>query len=419
MQANTLPQKQEPTPVEAKQPGPKASTTEANTVVPAPAPVLDGVIEVTDRTGFVALEREWDELVTATDDQIFYRHAFLRVWLDNFAAKDAWRILTLRQTGKLVAVLPLVERKTRLYGVPVRELSAAANSHSCRFDLVAVDAKLAAAAFVTHLQADKSWDLLRLVDVPQGGKGFTLFAETEARGLPAGTWESLQSPTIPLSCSWDELQGKLQTKFKANCRRRRKKLEEKGAVTTECYRGGPELDEKLEEGFALEASGWKGERGTGMGQSKETRGFYTELARQAAYAGTLRLFFMRLDGRAVAFHFALEHGGRYLLLKPGYDEALKECSPGQLLMEEALKDCTGRGLREFDFLGPDMTWKRDWTDQVRTHTWMFIFRATSFGRALCKAKFQWGPKVKASMKDAQAQVNEQVIQVKERVARWK
>jgi CelD/BcsL family acetyltransferase involved in cellulose biosynthesis len=165
-------------------------------------------------------------------------------------------------------------------------------------------------------------------------------------------------------------------------------------VTFQRVAGGLDLEGTLEEGLLLEQSGWKGQRGTAMAQDAKTRGFYTELARDAAYKGKLALYFLRLDGRAVAFQYGLEHAGRYFLLKPGYDEGLKECSPGQLLMEEVLADCLDRGLTEFDFLGPDMVWKRDWTDHVRRHTWLYVFNDTAFGRALCAAKFRWLPAAK-------------------------
>ncbi|MGQ0504183.1 MAG: GNAT family N-acetyltransferase [Myxococcaceae bacterium] len=358
---------------------------------------LPRVEEVRDRLAFMKLEKEWDELVEATDDQLFYRHAFLRVWLDNFAPRARLRVLCARdEGGRLVGVLPLIEERVRWYGVPVRQLSSAANKHSCRFDLIArEDPSAVSAAFFQHLEASRGWDVLKLVDVPEKGAAWSFSSRV------SGTWESLQSPYIPLPSSYDALTAALSSKFKANCRRRRKKLEEKGPVTFERFVGGPELEARLEEGFALEQSGWKGEGGTAIAQDAATRGFYTELAREAAGRGELALSFLRCDGKAVAFQFGLTHAGQYLLLKPAYDESLKECSPGQLLMEEVLRDCIARNLHTFDFLGPDMVWKRDWTPLVRKHTWLFFFRDTTFGRALREAKFRWVPVAK------------------ERLARWK
>lgn len=353
------------------------------------------VEEINDRSGFVALAPEWDALVAQTDDQIFYRHAFIRVWIDNFAPTARLRVLTLRSgDGRLQAVLPLIEQRTRLYGFPVRELCAAANLHSCRFDLVARDPERAATAFFAHLKRDTSWDVIRLTDVPEGGNAFALLDRAEKAGMPVGRWTSLRSPFIALPQSWDAMQKQVDTKFRANLRRRRKRLEEKGKVTVERITQSADLARLLEEGYALEQSGWKGRGGTAIAQDVATRGFYSELARTAATEGKLTLFFMRLDGRAVGFHYALEHAGRYLLLKPAYDEVIRECSPGQLLMEDVLKTCIEQRMPEFDFLGPDMPWKRDWTDLVRTHSWLYIFRDGFRGRALHGLKFRWIPALK-------------------------
>src|SRR5438876_9352622 len=131
-----------------------------------------------------------------------------------------------------------------------------------------------------------------------------------------------------------------------------------------------------------------------MAQDKATRGFYSELARAARYGGYLRFYFLNVGGQPVAFHYGLAWNGTYLLLKPGYDESIKECSPGQLLVENVLEDCISSGFREFDFLGPDMTWKRDWTQRARRHSWLFVYRDTTLGRALCTAKFKWLPAAK-------------------------
>lgn len=353
------------------------------------------VEEVRDTAGFMALEPEWNALVTESGNTIFCRHEFIRVWLQCFAPRQRRRILTLRDSaGKLEAVLPLVERRSSLYGVAVRELSSAANLHSCRFDLVARDARKAAAAFVPWLLAQRTWDVLRLIDVPEGGKADAMLDEAQALGYPTGRWESHRSTYVSLPETYSELLARLHGKFKANLLRRRRRLEEKGQVTLERVEGGPELPRYLEEALALEMSGWKGRRGTAIAQDGPTREFYSELALTASARGALVLWFLRLDGRAVAMHYALEHAGRYLLLKPAYDEAHGECSPGQLLMNEVLKACIERGLAEFDFLGPEMPWERDWSDQTRSHHWLFLFRADWKGRALREAKFDWLPAAK-------------------------
>jgi CelD/BcsL family acetyltransferase involved in cellulose biosynthesis len=353
------------------------------------------VTEVKDRAGFISLEAEWNALVEATHAEPFYKHDFIRTWIDNFAPRTRLRVLVGRdEHGTLVAALPLMQERGSLLSMPTRQLTATANFHSPRFDLLAFNAEVAGQAFFRHLSTDTSWDVLRIDDVPQGGNAWHLYEAARLAGSPVGTWSSLQSPYVPLPCTHAEFQAQLSSKFKANLRRRRKKLEEMGCVTVERVTGGMELDGKLEEGYALEQSGWKGRGGTAIAQDNATWGFYTELARTASYGGQLALYFLRLDGKPIAFHYGLEYGRRYYLLKPAYDEAYRECSPGQLLMDEVLKDCIARGSEEFDFLGPDMPWKRDWTGHVRPHAWLFIFRDSPYGRLLHKAKFKLAPAAK-------------------------
>lgn len=356
------------------------------------------VSEVRDLAGFDALVEEWNALVERTDDQVFYRHEFLRCWLHHFAPEGRLRILTGRDAeGRLVAVLPLRAQYGRQYGMPVRQLLSLTNKHSCRFDLLAEDPKRAGTAFLAYLMKDPSWDMLRLADVPEGGAAFAVLAAAQKVGMPCGTWESASSPYALLPESVDAWQEERGRKSKP-LRRRRRRLEERGRVTLERVTGGERLLERLEEGFALEQSGWKAQRGTAIAQSRKRLAFYTDLAAEAAKAGWLSLYFLRLGKQAIAFQYGLEYGGRYLAMKPGYDERFAEVSPGQLLTEGLIQDCIGRGVTELDLLGDDAPFKREWTDTVRPHHWLFIYRNSLRGRALYRAKFRWAPVARRMVK---------------------
>lgn len=351
----------------------------------------------TDPEAFVALGDEWDALAERCGRGLLYRHEFLRLWREHFAPGETLRVLTQRTCdGVLTAALPLLLRRTRIYGVPVRELSAMANVHSGRFDLLAENPPEAARAFLGVLREQADWDVLRLIDVPQGGAAEALLVAAGPAGLRSDRWASMNSPYIDLPASWSELEQTLSSHFRANMRRRRRRLSEIGAVSTELCDGSDHvvLSERLDEGLQLEAEGWKGRGGTAICQASDTLEFYTALARQAGCDGRLRLWFLRLDGQAIAFQFGLQDGTRYLLLKPTYDEAHGAVAPGHLLMETVLQDCIARGLLEFDFLGPGMRWKSDWASRGRPHAWLYLFRGPR-GRIVHGLKFRMAPMVRA------------------------
>jgi CelD/BcsL family acetyltransferase involved in cellulose biosynthesis len=361
------------------------------------APALE-VVQIVDRPAFMVVEKEWNALVETTSDEPFYRHEYIRSWIDNFVPDAKLRILTGRdQTGRLVAALPLVAERGFHCGLPVRRLVSPTNVHSYRFDLIAANRRAAARAFFATLAADPGWDLIKITDVPEGGNAWDLYGEAMEAGFPAGAWESQRSPYISLPSSYDDLETRLSGKFKSNLRRRRRRLEERGAISVRRVGGGVELQSRLEDCFALERSGWKGRKGTAAAQSKRTRGFYTGLAHRAADGDYLSLFFLMLDGKAIAAQYALTRRGVYSLVMTCYDEAFKEYSPGHLLLEDVMKQCIARGLSEFDFLGCDLGWKLDWSRIVRSHHWLYIFPSTRLGRILQKAKFDWIPAAKGTL----------------------
>jgi CelD/BcsL family acetyltransferase involved in cellulose biosynthesis len=353
------------------------------------------VTEVLGRSEFMALEQEWNALVEATCGEPFLRHEFIRTWIDNFAPDTTLSILTGRNdSGRLVAALPLMRTRGFVNGLPARQARATANTHSCRFDMIAEDGAAAGPLFFAHLAADKTWDMLRITDVPAGGNAWHLYRAAEAAGFPVGRWESQCSPYLELPSSYEKLLAGMNAHFRSNLRRHRRRLEAMGTITVERVTGGAQLQDCLEACFAIEQKSWKGLEGTAILQHVNTRGFYTQLAHAAASHNYLSLFLLKLNGQAVAFHYGFTYGGNYYMPKIGYDQACEAGSPGLVLLEEILKDCIGRGLKRCDFLGMDMPWKKDWTKQVNPHDWLFIYRDAILGRALHGVKFKWIPAAK-------------------------
>lgn len=356
------------------------------------------VEEGSSPSAFLALEQEWNTLALASGAGPFSRHECIRVWSSNFAPGARLVVLTARDRAlRLVAALPLLQETGLVCGLPARQLVATANAHSCRFDMIAADPRAAARAFLAHLLARPGWDLLRLIDVPEGGAAWQIYAAAEAQGLPVGIWESQRSPYLRLPSTYAELLSRMSSHFKANLRRRRRQLEKLGRLSVERITDAAALEAGLQAGFRLERSGWKGRQGTAITQDEKTHGFYRELASRAAGQGYLSLFLLRLDGEPIAFHFGLGYGGIYYLLKVAYDESLKAYGPGHLLVEETVKDAISRGFTDYDFLGDEMEWKKEWCATVRAHHWLYIFRDTAFGHALRKAKFELVPAARQAL----------------------
>ena len=346
--------------------------------------------DLVDRDAFGAIGSEWNALVEASGPEPFYRHEYIRSFLHHFLPEAPIKVVTGRDSGGvLVAALPLVATRGSICGIRTRELTSPSNVHSLRFDLIAHSGETSAEAILSHLAEDRSWNVLKITDVPEGGKAWGLYRAARAAGFPAGAWESQRSPYLTLPRSPVLLREGLRGKFKANLRRRRKRLAELGEIVVHRLAGAELTERALRECFSLEQRGWKGRQGSAVNQSEAILGFHIELLENLEYRESLSLYQLRVGGQLIAFHYGITAHGVYSLVMTSYAERFKESSPGQLLTEDVLIDCISRGLKEFDFLGCDLPWKLEWTKTVRPHHWIFIFRNNGSGRLLWRIKFVW------------------------------
>lgn len=340
------------------------------------------------------LDREWPALLARTGhDTPFHQHELVRLWYDTFAPRDPARVIVARDDKGLRAALCLVEQRDRMRGLPVRILRGACSVYTERFDLIADPAdEEAIDAIWRYVRDQLDWNVLELPEVPvrapedREGAAFALLNRAVREGVPTGTWVSKHVARMSLPPTFDQLLASRPRAFRSDIRRTSRRLAEKGAVTVERVTGGPELEARLQEGFALEASGWKGAAGTAVACDPRVNAFYGEWAREAAARGYLCLTFMRLDGRAIGFHYGFERNGTYYCPKVGMDDSLRQFGPGQLMVAETVKGAMSRGLTGYDFLGPAAHWKLDWTDKTREHRWIYVFRGDRYGRLLHSAK---------------------------------
>jgi CelD/BcsL family acetyltransferase involved in cellulose biosynthesis len=155
-----------------------------------------------------------------------------------------------------------------------------------------------------------------------------------------------------------------------------RRLREAGEVSVARTRDPAALDDVL----ALEGRSWKGARGTAIAADARLRAFYGRVAGWAARRDGLRIAVLRLDGRPLAAVLAFEEDGVLHLVKAGYDPAFARFSPGQLLLQDVLREAFAAQLRRVELHGADEPYKRLWTGAVRNRVALEAFAPTARGR---------------------------------------
>jgi CelD/BcsL family acetyltransferase involved in cellulose biosynthesis len=136
----------------------------------------------------------------------------------------------------------------------------------------------------------------------------------------------------------------------------------------------PDVDAAIAAVFALEERGWKGARGTAMGQEEAVASFYEGVARGFHAEGRLRLARLDAGDRLVAADLCLLDHQRLWVLKGAYDEEFARFAPGLSLAYAEVEWCFGQGLEGLELLGDDEPWKRTFATGARRHLGLRCFR---------------------------------------------
>ncbi len=315
--------------------------------------------EVAIVSNLEAIAPEWDALADRVADLPFLRPGWFRAWDRAFGRGDL-EVLTVRRNGALTGVVPIVP----WHGV----LRSPTNWHTPWFGALAVDdAAHRELASALRERARNWFDLSFLPAADPFARAVRDLEQTTISRVVQ------RSPYIVTEGSWDEFLRALPRR--RQLRKAERRLGAKGAVSFEVADSGPRLEAALEEGLAVEDSGWKAEAGTSILSQPATAQFYRELADWAAARGELRLWFLRFDGRAIAFAYCLESRGIHYQLKTGFDPEYGRFGPGVLLTQEKVKHAFEQGIRRYEFLGADDSHKLEWTD--RCHE---LLRVQAFSR---------------------------------------
>jgi CelD/BcsL family acetyltransferase involved in cellulose biosynthesis len=311
------------------------------------------------------LATEWDELASAAGASPFVRPGWVEAWSASFGSGEP-RLLTVSSGGSLVAAMPLVVGRLG-YRSPT-------NWHTAEFGSVSSDDDAATSLFDALLRSP-------VPTIDLGHLGSDDLRRFEDAGTSPGrrrlTWVQQDSPFVDTTVAWDAYVTERDRRWLRQLEKRREQLKRQGDLTLELHEAPTNLDALLEEGFGLEAAGWKGENGTAVLSNARTRRFYWDVARWAAGRRLLRLAFLRLDGQAIAFDYALEDDQRHYFLKTGFDQSLKPQAPGLILRHDMIRRAFDLGLRSYELLGGAESYKLTWTNETRPR-----HRALAFDRSL-------------------------------------
>jgi CelD/BcsL family acetyltransferase involved in cellulose biosynthesis len=331
---------------------------------------------VQDVSGFAALQPCWNELLQASAaDNPFLTFEWLYPWWTHLADHARLQLLAVRSGETLIAVAPLMTRRS--FGwLPRVEFLGTGHAGSDYLDLIVrrgyeADAVRRIAQFVVG----EGWSL-RLDHVLERSVTATLSDRLRTDGWTSTMVPNGICPVIDLAGhTWTSYLASRGSAHRANVRRRLKAAEELlrptfERVTTECQRR-----EALLALFDFHDSRFRERGGSTAFLTGALRAFHDEATQRMLESGGLRMYVLRVDGAVAAAMYGFGHNQQFFFYQHGFDSRYQRRSIGLVLMAYTIRAAFDEGMHTYDMLWGAEPYKWLWATRARTLYRVHLFPA--------------------------------------------
>ena len=231
--------------------------------------------------------------------------------------------------SRLIGLMPVISMM-RAYNIPLPALVGAHPYGTLCTPPLDRDRAHDAATGLLRAARDAGAHALILRDVPLDGATMKTLGEVLRQDdlHPRVLQSQLRACLDATRDADDLLRDALGPKKLKELRRQRHRLAEHGAVRFDVARTREEVAAALEIFLRLEASGWKGKRGTALIQHEGDAAFIRRAAPALAETGQCEIVTLFAGTTPVAAGLVLRHQHRAFFFKLGIDEDFAKASPG-------------------------------------------------------------------------------------------
>ena len=251
---------------------------------------------------------------------------------------------------RLIGLMPVISL-WRAWKIPLPALVSAHPYGTLCSPLIDRDAPIEAATRLLQQAREAGAHALVLNDVALEGAAMASLNQVLNRdGLKPRVLGSYIRASLDATQDGETLlRDALGTKKLKELRRLRHRLEEHGPVVFEVARRPDEIGLALETFLQLEASGWKGKRGTALIQHAGDAAFIRRAVPALAETAQCEIVSLRAGTIPVAAGIVLRHQDRAFFFKLGIDERFARYSPGvQLTLDLTRHLCADPAIASAD-----------------------------------------------------------------------
>jgi CelD/BcsL family acetyltransferase involved in cellulose biosynthesis len=338
---------------------------------------------IESESDFAGLGEQWNALLSRSSaNTIFLTWEWLYSWWEHFNAGRKLAIMLVYQDDRLVGIAPFYYEASRIKGlIPMKSLQwlGTGDVGSDYLNLISEPGyeDQVSDAICRQLSGNKkSWDLLRLTDLPERCRTYQRFHEllSNSSDLEYQTGREYICPYIDLGKHTSESYVEsLSSNMRYNLRRRsRQVFQQLRAEVRRCEQAG-NVGHFLDAIFELHLRRWKTRGGSDGFSGTEIQAFHHTAAARLFSRGWLRLYLLEVDSQPVAGIYGIEYGDTFSFYQSGFDPASDRYSVGMVLMLETIKDAISHNMTVYDFLHGTEEYKFKWTQAVRKTQSLLVY----------------------------------------------
>jgi CelD/BcsL family acetyltransferase involved in cellulose biosynthesis len=317
------------------------------------------------------LQTEWRSLFAESGAPPFLSWEWLSTWHKWFGGEKHPYLLCARENKKLIGLLPLCaeKRQSSRFAPSMKRISFLGEAYGAPdyLDILATrgSKQKSADLFMNYLATLQSFDLLELEGMSADSytlqlltKHFANSARFKYKIIP-----QYICPRMSLDACWEDLLERSQrTEYFKRCLRRLNKIESFEFRVVSDVSAIPAAYGRF---LGLHAGRWIDRGGSSAVRTTEQKGFMFDAACGLAGSGMTRFEEIWLEGECRASLFGFESGDTYYFYLSGFDQGWSKYSLGFTLLWLSIREALERGLKMYDFLRGDETYKFDWSNNLR------------------------------------------------------
>ena len=321
----------------------------------------------TQTVDFPDIEQEWRQCENNGDvPTMFQTFDWIKTWWKYFGFRGEKVLLAIYENGLLIGIAPLYATRMIKRRIPFFKMllpMGSGESDYTGFVLKKKHERTALLALLDYLRTQR-WIIFRIGDVQRESPTARFLAEAAAASrLHVAIFDHTSCPYIALPSNPDEYMVSLDNHFKKNLRSRTNRIHELGKVNFTVAPRDMNIPDAMRAFFNLHESRWalQGQQGALSGEA--VKAMHAEAAERLSRY--LYIGFLELNGKKIACQYGYTYNNtRYSYLR-GWDPEFKKYGVANILLMHLVGEAIKSGVREYDFLRGNESYKFDFTKDKR------------------------------------------------------